>query len=644
VQRHLPLATFYTSIESFVEQYSVLEHGVINHALCAAIREMLRDYLILLAQLEHQFLTSPTFTLQSLWFYLSPTLHTLSLLHSLTSDLAALHVPMEHDTSSEEGSDDDDDDDDVPAGMRDILAEMKGAAAGVKAAQAADSPGGPGWQGGIAKGGEVLYVLADKLERTSGDPAARELYSTLLLRASQPYVAILMGWISTGHLADPWDEFIVREGKGITRGGLDMDYTDEYWDRRYTLRDKGARKAQPGARADGPRARGLAGGAVVPAFLEPWRTKILLAGKYLNVIRECGIEIVVPADLTGRSAVGLGGAELVAMNEQAFFDRIDQAYTYANQTLLKLLLEDQHLVSRLRSIKQYFFIDHGDAFTNFLDLAKYELSKPRKHANETKLQSLLDLALRHPASASALDPFKEDLKVQLGNSTLTEWLVKVNKVNGAFGSDDHGADGFATPADDGRPAGRSAEEEKQFTGYDAFTLDYTVRFPLSLVISRKTILRYQLLFRHLLQLKHLERALTDTWTEHHKSPVWRNRSPYKELEQWKARVMGLRARMLAFVQQMYGFAVSGVLELNWRALEAKLDKVSTVDQLLRDHVDFLDTCLKECLLTNEKLLTVSSRLARWLLVGTRDRIARSRADLLSPHSPFVCPHSFTRSC
>lgn len=42
VTRLLPLATYYTSIHAFVEQYSLLEHGVINHALCSAIRDMLR--------------------------------------------------------------------------------------------------------------------------------------------------------------------------------------------------------------------------------------------------------------------------------------------------------------------------------------------------------------------------------------------------------------------------------------------------------------------------------------------------------------------------------------------------------------------------------------------------------------------------
>jgi gamma-tubulin complex component 2 len=32
--------------------------------------------------------------------------------------------------------------------------------------------------------------------------------------------------------------------------------------------------------------------------------------------------------------------------------------------------------------------------------------------------------------------------------------------------------------------------------------------------------------------------------------------------------------------------------------------VRTVDELMQDHVDFLDTCLKECMLTNSRLLRV----------------------------------------
>jgi gamma-tubulin complex component 2 len=42
-----------------------------------------------------------------------------------------------------------------------------------------------------------------------------------------------------------------------------------------------------------PRTAGgrLPGGACIPPLLEGWKHKILLAGKYLNVIRECGIEV-----------------------------------------------------------------------------------------------------------------------------------------------------------------------------------------------------------------------------------------------------------------------------------------------------------------------------------------------------------------
>jgi gamma-tubulin complex component 2 len=42
--------------------------------------------------------------------------------------------------------------------------------------------------------------------------------------------------------------------------------------------------------------------------LQPWKHKILLAGKYLNVIRECGIEVKRPGE------VGEGD-EMTVINE-----------------------------------------------------------------------------------------------------------------------------------------------------------------------------------------------------------------------------------------------------------------------------------------------------------------------------------------
>ncbi|KAG1805898.1 hypothetical protein EV424DRAFT_1544230 [Suillus variegatus] len=44
-------------------------------------------------------------------------------------------------------------------------------------------------------------------------------------------------WATTGHLEDPYEELCVKESKFISKGILEVDYTDEYWDRRYILHD-----------------------------------------------------------------------------------------------------------------------------------------------------------------------------------------------------------------------------------------------------------------------------------------------------------------------------------------------------------------------------------------------------------------------
>ncbi|GAA5853443.1 hypothetical protein JCM9279_007239 [Rhodotorula babjevae] len=661
VRRFLPLATYYTGVTAFVEEFSVREHGTVNHALCAAIREVLRDYLVLLARLEDQFHSSSSFTLQRFWLVVHPALDTLELVHALTTEVVALGVP-----APDDDDDDDDDeggsgaegesseDDGYGAGLGDVLAELNAASAAARPASSSSHKRAP-WRFGPALGGETLHLVSALHTRTRGNPRADALYAHLLLRAAQPYARTLVGWVERGELDDPWDEFCVREQRGYGAAGAaagggggggggggargDEGFTDEYWERRYTLRgERAAGSAAAGAgsgssRAHGkaplggqglssaassaaagggglgdrPRERGLARGAVVPDFLEPWLDKVLLAGKYLNVIRECGIEVEVPVPSEGATERDDG---LIDMQEEGFFRRIETAYTYANKTLLKLLLEEEHLVSRLETIKQYFFINHGDVFTHFLDMADRELGKRKKRIMLERLQTQLDLALLRAAppstaptgstSADGTGAFKDDLRIVFDDVTVAEWLLKVVNQTGALVGPDgvHVDEGGKKQA----AADKQAKDPGEHTGWDVFNLDYSLTFPLSLVLSRRSITFYQMIFRHLLRLRHLERVFQDTWTEHLKTPAWRRRSPYPELQAWKGRVFALRARMYDFIQQMFDFAVSEVLEVRWAELRAKLEKCETVDELLHDHDDFLNSCTNECLLTNEKLL------------------------------------------
>lgn len=587
VERVLPLATYYTAISSFIEFRSHLDFGRVNHALCAALREMLKDYQTLLSQLEHTFNTSPQFSLQKLWFYVHPTLHTLSLLYQLTTELVATENP-DGDSSLSSGEDDED------AARNEALglggAKLKAVLSEIEAGSA----------GTIVKGGEVLSILHTRMQHTAGDPAARALYGKLLRAAGRPYVETLQQWTRTGTLTDPYEEFCVKESRFINRGTLEMDYTDEYWERRYTLRDGSTlgslnKRGQAGVPPPRTGSGRLPGGACIPPLLENWKHKVLLAGKYLNVIRECGIEV--------QKVTNLHDDDL-AMDDERFYKFIEDDYSYANRTLLQLLLRDQGLVPRLNCLKRCFFLSHSSYLTHFLDLSHTELRKTAKAVSLVKLQSLLDLALGTDAHGDDAS-FREDVRVTMATTGLYEWLLRIVNVSGVIGDDgDFSGDGVH---DEHHKKGKEKDEKKPMLAIDALQLDFNVKFPLSLVISRKTILRYQLLFRFLLHLKHVEQALSAMWLEQ-QGPVWRRTDVPPDFATWRLRLFVLRARMLAWVQQILSFVTQEVLEPNWRALEAKLSKVVTVDQLLRDHVDFLDTCMKECMLTSSKLLNAFSKL------------------------------------
>lgn len=122
---------------------------------------MLQEYEVLVVQLEHQLATSPSFTLQKLWFYVHPTLHTLSLMHSLTSEIASItHADvLEEDEESSAGSQSDDSSSSSEGSMERERRQLLGLD---------DMKDEEGVEGGIVKGGEVLSMLWDRITRMGG--------------------------------------------------------------------------------------------------------------------------------------------------------------------------------------------------------------------------------------------------------------------------------------------------------------------------------------------------------------------------------------------------------------------------------------------------------------------------------------------
>uniref|UniRef100_A0A4W3I0W3 Gamma-tubulin complex component n=1 Tax=Callorhinchus milii TaxID=7868 RepID=A0A4W3I0W3_CALMI len=454
VNRILPLAASYSSVTRFIEEKSLFEYGQVNHALAAAMRALVKEYMILVTQLEH-LQRQGLLSLQKLWFYIQPTIRTMEILASIA-------------TSVEKGD---------------------------------------------CMGGSTLSLLHDRTFNYTGDSQAQELCLYLTKAASVPYFEILEKWIYRGIIQDPYSEFMVEEHE-LQKEKIQEDYNDKYWDRRYTIIQHR-----------------------IPSFLQKMADKILSTGKYLNVVRECGRDVTCP-----------DAKEVIyTLKERAYVEQIEKAYNYASKVLLDFLMKEKELLERLRSIKHYFLMDQGDFFVHFMDLTENELKKPVDDIIATRLEALLELALR--MSTANTDPFKDDLKINLMPHDLITQLLRV----------------LAIETNQEKTIIHPDPTEIALSGLEAFSFDYVVKWPLSLIINRKALTRYQMLFRHMFYCKHVERQLCNVWIG---NKVARQYSLHSA--KWFAAAFTLRQRMLNFVQNIQYYMMFEVMEPTWHIMENNL--------------------------------------------------------------------------
>lgn len=176
VNRVLPLCGQFSTVARFTEDRSKFVHGMVNQALCAGMRELTKEYLLVVAQLEHQFRLNQL-TLQKLWYYVQPCMRTLEILSRM-----ALSITR-----------------------------------------------------GTCRGGKTLTNLHNLTSSYIGDERAQELCLHLTQAACKPYFDMLERWIYRGEVGDPYGEFMIEEHEKFRKDRLHQEYNDAYWERRYTV-------------------------------------------------------------------------------------------------------------------------------------------------------------------------------------------------------------------------------------------------------------------------------------------------------------------------------------------------------------------------------------------------------------------------
>ena len=481
----LPLASHYSMTARFVEEKVLPEDGQVNHALRGAIKSLLKDYLLFVVQLEMEHVRGKL-NLQKLWFYIQPTMIAMSILNQITSTICKAN----------------------------------------------------------AKGGKVLSLLHEQANNISGEAKFKELCLFLIQTANVPYMQILEKWVYKGVICDPYEEFFVEDNELIHREELPIDYSADYWEKRYTMRAER-----------------------IPTFLNEHAQTILRTGKYFNVIRQCG------------KTIQWGKQEPLIYQHQGqkYIAAIDRAYSEAAKTLLEVLIHENDLMGRLRSVKSYFLLAQGDFMVQFLNLCEVELNKNMYDIVIHRLASLLEVALRMSTADS--DPYKDDLKLELLPYDLQFQMFRILSIQ----TRDEKEYCF--------------QNDRTLTGLEAFVFNYDVKWPVSLIINRKAIACYQMLFRHLFYCKYIERRLCRVWNSNKIAKTFTHAVAMSYRQ-----AFSLRQRMLDCIQHLAYYMMVEVIEPNWLTFLNKMSKVSNVDDVLSVHQDLQDSYLKECMLTDPNLL------------------------------------------
>ncbi|CAF3223576.1 unnamed protein product [Rotaria sp. Silwood2] len=167
------------------------------------------------------------------------------------------------------------------------------------------------------------------------------------------------------------------------------------------------------------------------------------------------------------------------------------------------------------------------------------------------IQSLLDVSL----AITSDDQYKDDVRTKMFHYDLISMLERVLNIESSTNINE--------------------TMEIKLTGLESFSLDYDVKWPISLVINRNCLTRYQMLFRFLFYIKYIERLLCNVWRAH-KNGGRRRRRRARDRKHFVTKPNGaayLRHKMLHFVQNLLYYMSFEVIESHWHTFENNLKKV-----------------------------------------------------------------------
>jgi|TARA_B110000971_G_scaffold167576_1_gene171805 gamma-tubulin complex component 4 len=387
------------------------------------------------------------------------------------------------------------------------------------------------------KGSSLLHHLHAQC-LAAGAPALEKTLRVLFARTNRAQHQQLLAWTAHGLLVDPHHEFYVvptragggygdvfignedGDGDGLvdawrsddddddehgSDGEMEDDDTSDYFTRGHRNSSK---SGNDGGEMEWHGRFQVSLERLPPGVELPVAEAVLFAGRAVRILSKpkggfkfsgqtsrgtnCSNSLL-PSSVTQSATQLIRGfaSSHESFDRREFENVVENIRKPLADRLGRLAIKDANLPKHLQGLRSYFLLGNGDFYQTFLEDA----------------HSLFSVAPRlSTAEADLLLPFRE---AATKSSAANDHAHR--RFRPRLFLEDENGDAFDKDNKTKNDDGNNPQRVPAYDGWDGLTLEYSVPWPLGLVLTQSTMKRYGEMFKYLLRLRRAANSLDKAW-------------------------------------------------------------------------------------------------------------------------------------
>ena len=399
----------------------------------------------------------------------------------------------------------------------------------------------------------------------SSEQKTKSVLKLMLNSCLELYMKMMQDWLFKGLIVDCHNEFMVNTDDNFTELKMGSLYFDFYWDKKYIMSKEN-----------------------IPEFFSSFSEKIHFIGKSININKECGKFFPCPFENDFQLFTARDVYETETLNE--FYNFVDKMFEWASVNLMKVIVSNEQFLDTVSTIKRVVLMESGDFYNQLFDSAAEILNENKNVTNKEKLMTVIDNAARFSSMDS--DIHKDTFTFYVSNLDFNKEKTYLLHYSDILASVNHEV---ILEKIEKLSAITFNDEFDEIKVIEALSVKMQLGWPLNMIITQETILKYNLIFRHLLYLKYVEHNLAKVWKQQQSFGAYTLFEPLKLIAL-------LRTQVIGFIRNISSFVFIDVIEPAYAELVSKLKVAKSIDDIKSGHDAYLNRILDQCLLTQDGLL------------------------------------------